>query len=140
MQKEENKFLAYQVLRYAMGVNLVAHGLVRFPKLSSFAQWMVEASASLPIPDFFVRMFGYGLPVIEFIAGVLLILGFFPRVGLLLWGACIVILSFATCMMEEWNTATSLIIYALVTYFLLRGSEYARPLFSSRCSCAKKKE
>ncbi|WP_443945547.1 DoxX family protein [Pedobacter sp. AW1-32] len=110
---------AFVLARLAIGLSFFGHGLVRLPKLSGFSQWMMAQFSKSVLPDFLVFPFSYALPVLEFISGLMVILGLFTRQGLLLAGAVSLALIFGTTMIENWDALPSQLIHVAFLSILL---------------------
>jgi len=114
---------AFALLRIAMGVNLLGHGLVRFSKLDGFRDWMVTTFKDSLIPSFAVTTWGSVLPFLEFGIGLLLILGLFTYRASIAGAIVIIILLFGSTLIENWDWAGIQMIYALFFYFLISNVE-----------------
>ena len=115
---DKNLKLAYLFLRLTMGFNMFAHGIVRLPKLNQFSDWMVGLFQDSLLPSFLVIPFSYMLPVVEFLIGVMLIVGFKTPKTLLV-GACVIMsLIFGSCLIEKWDMAGGQMVYALFFFVL----------------------
>jgi len=110
---------AYLLSRLAIGLSFFGHGLVRLPKLDGFSNWMMGQFAKSFIPEFLVLPFSYALPILEFAAGLMILLGLFTRLGLLLAGAVSLALIFGTTMIENWEALPSQLIHVACTSVLL---------------------
>ena len=106
-----DKNWAYLLGRLAIGLSFFGHGLVRLPKLTGFSNWMMEQFSKSHLPDFLVLPFSYVLPFLEFISGLLILIGLFTRQGLLLAGAVSLALIFGTTMIENWEALPSQLIH-----------------------------
>ncbi|OSY87603.1 hypothetical protein WH52_10865 [Tenacibaculum holothuriorum] len=115
---------AYTLLRITMGVNLLAHGLVRFPKLNGFRDWMVDFFKDTPFPTALVSGWATVLPFVEFGIGLLLIIGVFTYRTSIAGALLIIILLFGSCMTEQWEWAGMQMIYALIFVILISQIEY----------------
>ena len=110
---------AYLLSRLAIGLSFFGHGLVRLPKLDGFSNWMMGQFTKSSIPEFLVLPFSYALPIVEFAAGLMILLGLFTRLGLLLAGAVSLALIFGTTMIENWEALPSQLIHVAFTSVLL---------------------
>lgn len=120
----KTKEIAFFLARFTMGINLLAHGLVRFPKLDVFRDWMVEHFQDSLLPDWAVSSWGTVLPYIEFAIGALLILGLFTRPAIIAGSVLMIVLIFGSCIRENWEWVDSQMLYALFFFFLLIYSEH----------------
>jgi thiosulfate dehydrogenase [quinone] large subunit len=112
--------LAYVVLRLILGVNLAMHGLVRlFGDYAGFAEGIIDTFRDTVLPGLLLAPFAYGLPVIELLLGVLLLLGLWTRTTLVAGGALIGVLVFGSSLLQNWGTVGTQMIYALTFYVLL---------------------
>ncbi len=118
MKKEQ---FTYLLARLPMGMAFFGHGLIRFTKLSMFSHWMVGQLGKSFVPGSIVLAFGYVLPFLEFILGLLLLLGLFTRSAIVLSAVVILALIFGSCMIEQWDNVFTQLIYggylALLFYF-----------------------
>jgi len=114
-----DKNCAYLISRLAIGLSFFGHGLVRLPKLTGFSHWMVGQFSKSFLPDALVTPFSYVLPVAEFVAGLLIILGLFTRVGLMMAGIVTLALIFGTTMIENWEALPSQLIHVAFLSVLL---------------------
>ena len=119
-----DKNWAYLLSRLAIGLSFFGHGLVRLPKLTGFSNWMVDQFSKSFLPDALVVPFSYILPIAEFIAGVLIILGLFTRQGLLLAGLISLTLIFGTTLIENWEALPSQLIHVAFVAVLLAYLPY----------------
>jgi len=121
-----NNELAYLIARASIGISMFTHGLVRFPKINKFSDWMTGQFQSSMLPETIVRPFSYALPFLEFFVGILLILGLFTRFGLLLGGCIMLMLLFGTGMIENWEAVPSQLIHSAFFAVLLASITYNR--------------
>ena len=110
---------AFLLSRLAIGLSFFGHGLVRLPKLQGFSNWMVEQFSKSMLPEILVMPFSYVLPVLEFVSGLLILIGLFTRQGLLLAGAVSLALIFGTTMIENWEALPSQLIHVAFLSVLL---------------------
>ncbi|WP_316830640.1 DoxX family protein [Pedobacter aquatilis] len=114
-----DKNLAYLLSRLAIGLSFFGHGLVRLPKLAGFSNWMTGQFSKSFLPDFLVLPFSYLLPILEFVSGLMIILGLFTKQGLLLAGGVSLVLIFGTTMIENWEALPSQLIHVAFLSILL---------------------
>ncbi|WP_068187169.1 DoxX family protein [Mycobacterium sp. UM_CSW] len=99
----EDRTLAYLVVRLAIGVSLLGHGLVRLPKLGVFhAHLMSEFHTSL-LPGALVSGCGYVLPFVELLSGLLLVAGAMTRMAALAASCVMMILIFGATSIERFD-------------------------------------
>ncbi len=113
--------LAHALIRVGLGVNIAMHGLVRLPDLRGFAAGLEADFAETFLPGALVHLSGYGIVFAETVIGILLVLGLFLRPVLAAGMALMVVLIFGTCLLQNWGTAGSQLVY-LGIYGLLLGS------------------
>lgn len=114
-----NKKTAYFFLRLSMGINFFGHGLVRLTKLNDFADGMTKSFEKSWLPQLSVQMFSTALPFLEFIIGVLLIIGFKTRIAAMAGASLIILLLFGSSTVENWEAMGIQMIYAGLFYLLI---------------------
>jgi len=72
---DADRSLARALLRFALGLNLLLHGLVRVPVLGKFAEGMTREFSATVLPGSLVHAFALCLPFVETIIGSLLVMG-----------------------------------------------------------------
>lgn len=112
--------LPYVLLRLVVGTSLFGHGLVRLPKLSGFSAWMVGSFEKSMLPTALVTPFSYGLPIAEFILGILVLLGLFSQLAFTAGVMLMLMLMFGTCLIENWEALPSQLIHAALLIVLLQ--------------------
>ena len=122
--EEKNIRISYLILRLTMGLNMLAHGLVRLPKLDEFSSWMVGLFENSWIPILMVKPFGYVLPILELVVGICLVLGFKTAQSIHGGGLIIAALVFGSCMIEKWDMAGGQMLYAIFFFILAVGIKY----------------
>lgn len=119
--------LAFLLLRVALGANILLHGVVRLRVGSrKFSESMVKDFANTPLPPQMVAIFGYSLPTIESVIGLLLLIGLFTQLTLFAGGLLIVMLLFGKSLQSDWQTVSFQMIYVLIYFILLwlRAANY----------------
>ena len=114
-----NKNTAYFFLRLSMGINFLGHGLVRLAKLQDFADGMTKSFEKSWLPSLFVQMFSTALPFLEFIIGLMLIIGFKTRIAAMAGASLIILLLFGSSTVENWEAMGIQMIYAGLFYILI---------------------
>lgn len=109
----------FLLLRLAIAASMFTHGLVRLPKLAKFSVWMVGNFEKSMIPKMLVLPFSYALPVIEFIIGLLLLLGLFTKQSLFAGGIVMFLLLLGTGMIENWEAVPSQLMHATIFAILI---------------------
>ena len=117
-----NKIKPIHLLRIGMGIDMLVHGLIRLPILTTFVSKSAVKFESTPLPSVLVTAFLYAIPFIEIALGVLILWGGkIGRLGLVGGGLFISVLLFGTAVKQEWNVAaeqvTYLIAFALALHF-----------------------
>jgi len=111
----------YLLARLPMGLSFFGHGLIRIIKLDEFSDGMVKQFSKSVLPEGFVSAFGHVLPFLEFITGLLILLGLFTRFGIVLGVAIILALIFGSSVIEQWNAIFTQLFYgaylAVLFYF-----------------------
>jgi thiosulfate dehydrogenase [quinone] large subunit len=113
---------AYLLLRLITGLDFFMHGFARIftgTHLSGFAQGMVKSMASTPLPPTLTLATGYAIPCAELLIGTFLLLGLFTRATLTLALLLMLVLMFGIGLKQDWNVASSQLLYALVLAILL---------------------
>lgn len=118
-----DRWLAYGVFRFTLGINILIHGVGRVFGLGAgeFAAKTSTAFAGTPLPHSLVYAFLLVLPYAEAILGALMIFGLITRWTLTLGGLLIAVLVFGTALRSDWSTAGVLMVYAITYYFLLKN-------------------
>lgn len=119
-----NKPLSYFLLRLAIAMSMLTHGLVRMPKLDAFATNMVQQFESSMIPENLVLVFGYFLPLAELIVGFLLLIGLFTKYATIGGALIMSMLIFGSGMIEQWGAMPSQLIHTLFFVLLLSYHQY----------------
>lgn len=114
-----NKKTAYFFLRLSMGINFFGHGIIRLTKLQNFADGMVKGFEKSWLPLFFVQVFGTALPFLEFIIGLMLIIGFKTKMATMAGASLIILLLFGSSTIENWEAMGIQMIYAGLLYILI---------------------
>lgn len=122
--KAKSKNVAYALLRITIGINLLAHGMVRIPKISSFKEWMVDFYKDSLLPSAITGTFATTLPFVEFAIGALLILGLFTYRTSIAGAILIMLLIFGAAMVEQWEWVGFQMIYALFFFYLIGNYEH----------------
>jgi thiosulfate dehydrogenase [quinone] large subunit len=137
---EESKLsderIAYALLRLAVGVNLLMHGVSRMiAGPEEFAVKLVMQFSHAPLPAWSVWFFGLILPSIEALLGLLILIGLRTRAALIAASLLITLLTFGAALLQDWAAAGTQLTYALVystLIFLHRHNEYSIDSWISR--------
>lgn len=111
--------ISFLLLRLAIGISFFGHGLVRFPKLQTFSNWMVGNFKKSILPEALVTPFSMALPFAEFAIGLLLLTGLFTKYALIAGSLVMLLLLFGTTMIENWDAIPSQIIHIVLLAVLL---------------------
>ena len=112
--------LAYFLLRFTLGINILMHGLSRIVSgLAPFAAGMEKQFAPTPLPWSLVHAFAYALPWSELFLGIAILLGLWTRPALILGALEIAVLMFGVGLTQNWAVAGIQMTYALVYAILL---------------------
>ena len=112
--------IAYALLRAVVGTNLLMHGASRvIAGKAAFAAHLSEQFARSPLPEWSVHLFGMVLPAVEGLVGLLLLIGWKTRVALIAASLLMLVLTFGSALVQDWNAAGAQLLYALVFSILL---------------------
>ncbi len=129
--------LAYLLFRVLLGLNIAVHGISRIlAGPSNFASSLLPEFQKTILPTWSVYHFGLVLPFAEALLGTLLLLGLFTRLSLIGGSLLMIALTFGTCLRQDWNTASTQLIYgalyAILLAFLTQNRYSLDSLASSR--------
>jgi thiosulfate dehydrogenase [quinone] large subunit len=116
--------ITYLLARLPIGMSMFGHGLIRLTKLQTFSEGMVKEFNKSILPGWLVMPFSYVLPFLEFIVGILLLLGLLTRFASILGVAIMIALIFGSSTLEQWNNIFTQIIYGAYFALLYRYSEF----------------
>ena len=129
----DHKQLAYFLARITLGINFFIHGLVRLPKMESFANGVVKGFENTMLPEILVLPVAYAIPIVELILGLFLILGLLTRKTLTAAAFLIIFLIAGSAFKEDWGAVGTQMLYALYIFFLLFFQENERmAIYSDR--------
>lgn len=115
---------AYMFLRIVLGVNFFNHGFTRIGNIPGFAESMVQRLQDTFIPEVLVRSQSLLVPPIELIVGLLLTLGLVTQGALVVGFGLMVVLMYGITLLQDWETATSQLVYCLVFFLLVAGNSF----------------
>ncbi|MGD1807205.1 DoxX family protein [Dapis sp. BLCC M126] len=118
--KRQDVTLAYTLLRIVFGINFFLHGLVRIGNMGGFIQGMVERFQDIT-PSFVIVPFAAVVTPVELISGFLMIIGLQTRSAIIAGFVLMMPLMFGVSLLQEWDAASSQLIYCLVFFILLAG-------------------
>lgn len=114
----------YLLLRLALGINLLGHGLVRIGNPGAFADTLVQLFSNTWLPSPMVRLFALVLPFVETALGVLITLGLLTRAALFTGGLVMVSLIFGTALRGDWETLGLQMVYAAFYSALMAAARF----------------
>ena len=103
--------IAYALARVGFGINLFTHGLSRIGGIPAFAESVHNMFSKTWIPLPLVTAAGYAIPPIELTIGALIILGLLLRPALTIGMLLMWLLTFGTCLLQQWSVASEQLIY-----------------------------
>lgn len=121
MKKEQ---ITYLLARLPLGMSFFGHGLIRITKLDAFSHGMVGQFSKSVLPVAFVSAFGTVLPFLEFVTGVLLLLGLFTRFAIILGVAVILALILGSSIIEQWQNVFIQLVYGAYLAVLFYYTHY----------------
>lgn len=113
----------FLLLRLAIAISMLGHGLVRVPKLQVFSQWMMASFEKSMLPKVLTLPFSYILPIAELIIGVLLLTGLFTRTVSVIGAVVMLMLIFGTAMIEHWDAIPVQMIHLLFFAALIQFAQ-----------------
>ena len=119
--KTRDVVAAYTLLRIVVGINYFNHGATRIFNIPGFMDGMVNTMQDSWIPEFLVRINAALVPPVELIVGVLLTIGLFTRASLIACFVLMAMLMYGVTIIQNWDTASSQLIYNIVLFILLAG-------------------
>ncbi len=112
---------AYTLLRIVVGINYFNHGATRIFNIPGFMDAMVNIMQDSWIPEFLVRINAALVPPVELIVGALITIGLFTRASLIVCFVLMAVLMYGVTIIQNWDTASSQLIYNIVLFILLAG-------------------
>jgi thiosulfate dehydrogenase [quinone] large subunit len=117
--------LAYALLRVALGMNLLMHGVGRMLSgPGDFAFKLQVQFAQAPLPAWMVHAFGVLLPGVEAILGTLLLVGLRTKAALVAAGLLMAALTFGSGLIENWTGAGTQLMYAAIIAALMAALRF----------------
>ncbi|WP_027384177.1 DoxX family membrane protein [Epilithonimonas caeni] len=118
----------YFFLRLPIAISLLGHGLVRLPKLEMFSNWMVTSMEKSVIPSFMIVPFSYVLPIVEFLIGLLLLIGFQTRYIIYSGLTLMSVLILGSASIENWSAIEAQLLHSVYLGGLLWFYEKYKPV------------
>jgi thiosulfate dehydrogenase [quinone] large subunit len=123
--RNQDKQMAYLILRVTLGLNLSVHGVIRLGEnYHKFIAWTASQFEKSPLPSWGVSLLSHTLPVLELGIGVLLILGFLTRLTTILGSLVMMSLIFGMAVLQNWEIVGVQMIYVLFYFLILFLREY----------------
>ncbi len=117
--------IAYALLRAVAGTNLMMHGASRLlAGPQNFTAHLTGKFAHSPLPQPLVQGFATGLPPVEGLIGLLLLIGLKTRWALIASLLLMLVLTFGSSLVQDWSAAGTQLMYALVLSLLLFMRRY----------------
>ena len=108
------------LLRWSLGLLMLNSGLSKLGNLGGFVDgYLLPAFAKTPLPAWMVAGYGYALPPVEALLGLLLLLGLCRRQALLLNGLMLISLAFGQMLLKSHPTVGTISVYVLMTALAL---------------------
>jgi len=113
--------LAYGLLRFTFGLNIMMRGIVRIAMgLPAFQTYMLTQFKDVPVmPPAFLIPFASALPFIETLIGLCILVGFQTRAALIAGALMIAALTFGTMLRQDFTIAWLQLDYALIFFALI---------------------
>jgi len=113
--------LAYGLLRFTFGLNIMMRGIVRIAMgLPAFQTYMLTQFKDVPVmPPAFLVPFASALPFIETLIGLCILVGFQTRAALIAGALMIAALTFGTMLRQDFTIAWLQLDYALIFFALI---------------------
>ena len=116
--------IGYLLMRLAVGVSLLGHGLVRIPKLGRFHEHLTSDFTHSILPKTLVSVAGYALPFVEFCIGAMLVVGLLTKLGLIAGVLGMTALVFGSTTIEDYSVIGEQLIHAAILVGLIVFLEY----------------
>ena len=118
----------YFFLRLPIAISLLGHGLVRIPKFEMFSNWMVTSMEKSAIPSFLIVPFSYILPIVEFLIGLSLLIGFQTKYTIYSGLVLMSLLILGSASIENWSAIEAQLLHSAYLGGLLWFYEKYKPL------------
>jgi thiosulfate dehydrogenase (quinone) large subunit len=117
--------LAYGMLRLVLGLSLATHGINRILGApAAFANALGPLFARTLPPPSSVYVYAITLAFVETLAGIFVLIGFASRYALGFGRLLIAFLTFGSTLRQDWQSAGSQLIYALLYALLFAARGY----------------
>lgn len=118
----------YFFLRLPIVISLLGHALVRLPKFEMFSNWMVTSMEKSAIPSFLIVPFSYILPIVEFLIGLSLLIGFQTKYTIYSGLVLMSLLILGSASIENWSAIEAQLLHSVYLVGLLWFYEKYKPL------------
>jgi thiosulfate dehydrogenase [quinone] large subunit len=118
--EQRDERLAYGLLRLALGMNFLMHGVSRLMDgPGDYAFKLRQQFEHSPLPQWAVYGFGVMLPGIEALLGALLIVGLRTKPALVAAALWMTVLTFGSGLIQNWSGAATQLTYAAIIAAML---------------------
>jgi thiosulfate dehydrogenase [quinone] large subunit len=118
--------LAHALARFALGINLLGHGITRIGNIPEFATAMQKMFEKTWLPGPVVTLVGDIIPPLELIFGIILIAGWYLRPALIGGTLFMCLLTFGATQIQNWTVASEQMIYVAFFVVLLATANWDR--------------
>lgn len=118
-QQLRDRTIAYSLLRIFLGVNIALHGVSRLLDPSKFQGAIAAQFAKSPLPHPAVLAFAIVMPWLEALLGFLVLFGLWTRLALIGGAALMIVLTFGSCLIQDWQIAGTQLLYQIAYSVLL---------------------
>jgi thiosulfate dehydrogenase [quinone] large subunit len=133
------KNAAPALIRWALGLLMLTGGVSKLQGMGGFVNgYLIPSFEKTFLPGWMIAGYGYALPVVETLLGLLLILGLCRTGTLLLTGLTLVSLAFGQMLIQGHATVANIFIYVLMTATALWMGDEDRWTLGNRCPCRKR--
>ncbi|MGV8092279.1 MAG: DoxX family membrane protein [Mangrovibacterium sp.] len=98
-----NQYITYLFARSLIGMSMFGHGFVRVFDLTGFADKMTKGFEDTLLPEALIYPFMIGLPVLELVVGVLLLVGAKTKWVTITGLVIMLALIFGSSMQQNWG-------------------------------------
>lgn len=115
MDQNQKRWAVFMIRLFLGGIFFIA-GLSKifFMGVPGFVGYVQEQFAGTFLPELFINGFGYTLPYVEFVLGIVLIVGLFRQFSFIVAGFLAMVLAHGQFLIEEHATAAHNGIYFLI--------------------------
>jgi thiosulfate dehydrogenase (quinone) large subunit len=118
--------LAHALARFALGINLLGHGIIRIGNIPGFAAGMQKMFEKTWLPGPMVTLVGDIIPPLELVFGIVLIAGWYLRPALIGGTLYMCLLTFGATQIQNWTVASEQMIYVAFFVVLLATANWDR--------------